>query len=147
LRSVIVVLLEANGLQLVADAHVQRLARRRDAELPIAHAPRQVEGLLRRPLQRQPQRVLRYLRSDCVAHHLCRREEAVSRHRPVQRLVRTLEVVVLHEELQSPLAVAEVGKHRPRQEFVPERLPESFHLPQRLWMLRPALHVADPLPP
>lgn len=61
--------------------------------------------------------------------------------------MRPLEVVALDEERDALVAVGEVGKHRPRQKLVPERLPESLHLAHRLRMLRPALHVTDPVQP
>lgn len=59
----------------------------------------------------------------------------------------TLEVVGVDEQSQAPRAVGEIGEHRARQELVPERLPESLDLAQRLRVLRPALHVPDAVPP
>jgi len=61
--------------------------------------------------------------------------------------MRPLEIVVLDVELQSPLAIREIRKHRPRKEFLPQALPETLHLPQRLRMLRPALAVGNSLSP
>lgn len=57
--------------------------------------------------------------------------------------MRSLEVVVLHEQPDASLAVGEVCEHRLAQELLPQRLPEPLDLPERLWMLRPALHVCD----
>jgi hypothetical protein len=59
--------------------------------------------------------------------------------------VRTPEVVGLHEERDPTLAILEVGKDRPREKLLPQRLPETLDLPQRLGMVRPALDVPDPL--
>lgn len=55
----------------------------------------------------------------------------------------TLEVVVLHEQLHAPLAIVEVGKHRARQELLPDRLPKALDLAAGLRMVRPALDVLD----
>jgi hypothetical protein len=60
--------------------------------------------------------------------------------------VRPLEVVVLHEQRRTALAIVEVGKHRPRQELLPHRLPETLDLAAGLRVVRAALHVRDPLP-
>jgi hypothetical protein len=59
--------------------------------------------------------------------------------------MRPPEVVGLHEERHPPLAVLEVGKHRTREEFVPQRLPKALDLAQRLRMVGPALDVLDAL--
>jgi hypothetical protein len=80
--------------------------------------------------------------------HLRRRpEETVRRHRPSDPLVRTPEVVGLHEECDPALAILEVRKDRPRQKLLPQRLPETLDLPQRLGMVWPALDVPDALTP
>jgi hypothetical protein len=57
--------------------------------------------------------------------------------------VRPLEVVVLDVQAQPPLAIREISEDRARQEFFPQRLPETLDLPQRLRMLRPAFTVHD----
>lgn len=57
--------------------------------------------------------------------------------------MRTLEVVVLHEQPDTPLAVLEVGKHGAGQQLFPQRLPEPLDLAAGLRMVRPALHVPD----
>jgi hypothetical protein len=92
---------------------------------------------------RQAQRVGRDLRLDRRTHVGRGAEEAVSRHEPVEPLVRTLEVVVLHVELEPSQAVCEVGKHRAPEKLVPQRLPEAFDLAERLRVLRSALAVRD----
>lgn len=57
--------------------------------------------------------------------------------------MRTLEVVVLHEQPDTPLAVLEVGKHRAGEQLLPQRLPEALDLAAGLRMVRPALDVPD----
>jgi hypothetical protein len=57
--------------------------------------------------------------------------------------MRTLEVVVLHEQCDAPLAVLEVGKHGTRQQLFPQCLPEALDLAAGLRMMRPALDVPD----
>jgi hypothetical protein len=57
--------------------------------------------------------------------------------------VRALEVVVLDEETNAPLAIVEVRKDRPGEKLLPHRLPETLDLPAGLRMMRPALHVPD----
>ena len=54
-----------------------------------------------------------------------------------------LEVIVLHEQRQPPLAVLEVGEHRPREQLLPQRLPEALDLAAGLRVVRAALHVLD----
>ena len=60
--------------------------------------------------------------------------------------MRALEVVVLNEQRNPPLAVGEVGEHRLRQELVPHRLPEPFDLSAGLRMMRAALDVPNSVP-
>jgi len=92
---------------------------------------------------RQPRRVRRHALLHRFSHLRCRAEEAVRRRQPTERLVRTLEVVAVDEEAQSLLAVCVVGEDRLAQPLVPQRLPEALHLPERLRVLRPTLHVTD----
>lgn len=97
-------------------------------------------------LARQPQRVRRDLRLDRCAHGRGSTEEAIRRCQSIQCLVRTLEVVVLHEQLDTALAILEVREHRAHQQFLPQRLPEPLDLAASLRMVRPALHVCDAVP-
>jgi hypothetical protein len=84
---------------------------------------------------------------DGVAHLWTGPKVSIRRHVPIERLVRTLEVVTLYEELQPTETVCKVREDRPRQKFVPQRFPEALYLPQRLRMLRSAPHVRDALAP
>jgi len=97
-----------------------------------------------RPGESGPQRVVGYVLLDGLAHLRRGPEEAVGRHESTDALMRASEIVRLHEELEPPLAVGEVGEHRAREKFLPQRLPEALHLAERLRMLRTALDVADP---
>jgi hypothetical protein len=74
-------------------------------------------------------------------------EEAVRRYHPPDALVRSAEVVGLHEQTHATLAVLEIREDGPREQFVPQRLPEAFDLAQRLRVVRTALDVVDALPP
>lgn len=127
----------------VADLYAKRTAGGRNAEVLVAEATDEIEGLLRGLLTREPQGVGLDLRFDGGADLGCRPKEAIGGHVPVDALVWPLEVVVLDEELRPSEAVREVGEHRLAQKLVPERLPEPFDLAERLWMLRPALAVRD----
>jgi hypothetical protein len=70
----------------------------RDREIAIAEPPDQVEGLLRRLLVRQTQRVLRHALFDRRPHLRRRAEEAVRRHQPRETLMGTLEIVAVHKQ-------------------------------------------------
>ena len=61
--------------------------------------------------------------------------------------MRPLEVVGADVERKPLLEVREVGEDRPRQEFLPQRLPEALDLAHGLWVLRPALDVPNPFSP
>jgi hypothetical protein len=59
--------------------------------------------------------------------------------------MRAAEVVAIDEERQASQAVVEVCEDGAAQEFIPERLPEALHLPQRLRVVRATLDVLDVL--
>jgi hypothetical protein len=122
------------------------LAGEGNGEVPLSEAAHQVEGLSTRLLLGQSQGVFGHPLLDHRPHVRRGPEEAVRRHHPRDALVRTAEVVGLDEEAHPPLAILEIGKDRPRQELVPQRLPESLDLPQRLRVVGTALDVMDPLP-
>jgi hypothetical protein len=144
---IVVLLRQRDGGLIAAHSHLHAACRRIDREIPVAQAPDQVEGLARRLLARKPQGVLRHRRLYRLPHLRSRAEEAIRGREALQRLVRPLEVVVLHEERGPALAVVEVGEHRARQELLPHRLPEALDLAAGLGMVRPALHVRDAVPP
>jgi hypothetical protein len=135
-----------NGLRRIADLYAKRTAGGCDAEVLIAEATDQVERLLHGLLLREAQRIRRDLRLDRGAHVWRRAEEAVRRDRAVDALMRALKVVVLDEELDAAKAIREVREDRLTQKLLPQRLPETLDLPERLRMLGSALAVVDPMP-
>jgi hypothetical protein len=149
LGALIVVLpLELNRLRFaVSHLHAQSSPLRGDAQVAVAQAADQVEGFSRRLLLRQSCSVFRHVLFNRCAHLRRRPKESICRHQSLQRLVRPVEVVRVDEESQPPLHIGEVGKHRPRQKLVPQRLPEALDLAQRLRMLRPALDVMNAFAP
>ena len=128
---------------LVSHLHAQLPVARGDAEGLVSELPRQVEGLAWRLLQREPRRVLLHRGLHRRPHLRRRAKVPVRGHQPRDALVRPPEVVAVDEEAQPPHAVVEVGKHRTRQEFIPQCLPEALRLPQRLWVVRAALQVLN----
>jgi hypothetical protein len=125
---------------------LQIAARRRDRQVAVAESAHQVKRLARRLLVRETRRVVCHRALHRRSHVWCRAEEAVCRHQPLDPLVRPLKVVCLHVERESPRAVRKVREDRPRQKFVPERLPKPLHFAERLRVLGPRLHVSDALP-
>gem|GEM_PF-4177177 len=134
---------QMDGLCRVADLHGECARLRGDAEVLVAQPADQVEGLARRLRARQPECVRCDGGLDRRAYLRRGTKEAVGRHQPGQRLVWPLEVVVLDVEAEPAVAVSEVGEDGPRQELLPERLPEALDLAERLRVLRPALDVPD----
>lgn len=129
-----------------AHLHAERAAGGSNREVAIAETTHEIEGLPRLLLHREPQRVLLDALLHRVPHVRRRLEEAIRRDDSLDALVRTMEVVPIDVEPESPLTVREVRKHRPRQKLFPQRLPKSLHLSERLRMLRSALHVPDAVP-
>jgi hypothetical protein len=113
----------------------------------LPQAAYQVEGLSLRPLLGQGHRVVGHTLFDRLPHLRRGPEKPVRRHRPSDALVRSPEVVALHEEGDPTLAILEIGKDCPRQKLIPQRLPEALDLPQGLRMVRAAFNVPDALPP
>jgi len=136
-----------NGGLLGPHTNLQGRAACADGEVLVPKPPHKVEGLSRRLLARKPKGVLGHRRFDRRSHLRRRAEEPVGGRKPLQGLVRTLEVVVLNKERCAPLAVVEVGEHRPRQELLPHRLPEPLDLAAGLRVVRPALDMLDALAP
>jgi hypothetical protein len=116
---------------------------RRDAQVAVAETSDEIERFLRRLLVCETQGVRCHRLLDRVTHLRRCAKEAVGGHEPFESLVRSLEIVRLHEESDAAVAVREVGEDGAREKFVPERLPESFDLAERLRMLRAALDVLD----
>lgn len=118
-----------------------------DGQIVLAESSNQVERGLRRLLAREPQGVRLHARFDRGTHLGRRTKEPVGRGEPAERLVRTLEVVVLQEQTDAPLTIVKVGKHRTRQPFLPQRLPEPLDLAAGLGVMRAAFDVVNALTP
>jgi hypothetical protein len=143
----LLLLLQLDRLGLViAELHLERVALGRDAEVAIAELTHEIERLPRRLLQCKAPCIVRHVALDRLPHVRRGAEVAIGRNQPVQCLVRPLEVIAMHPQFEAALAVGEVGEDRPRKKLRPESLPEALHLPQRLRVLRPALHVRHAVP-
>lgn len=110
---------QCNYLLVVTELHLHRVAVCCDGHVAVTEPADEVEGLARRLLARQTHLVVGDALLDHLAHVGSRAEEAVRRHKTVERLVRALEVVRVDEVRDSPVAVGVVRKHRPRQKLVP----------------------------
>lgn len=119
---------------------------RRDRYALVAELPDDIERLAHRLLEREPQLVLRDGALDLRTHVRRRFEESICRHQAIERLMRPLEVVVGQEVRQPILGIHRVCEHRPAQKLIPQGLPESLHLAERLRMLRSAPDVLDAHP-
>lgn len=137
---------EWNRFGLVADVDLEAGRAGRDRQPLISQLPDDVERLSWRLLEGQAQLVRCNGALDFGADMRGGLEEAICGHESVERLVRTLEVVVAQVVLEPPLRIDHVREHGASQELVPERLPESLDLSERLRMLRPAPNVLDSHP-
>jgi hypothetical protein len=93
---------------LAPDTDFQARSARADREVTIAEPADEVERLPRLLLARQAQCVGCDRRLDGLADRICGAEKAIRRRHAIQCLMRTLEVVVLHEMRGPALAVVEV---------------------------------------
>jgi hypothetical protein len=121
--------------------HLESGRSSRNRQPLITELPDDVKRLARWLLEREPQLVRRDRSLDLRAHVGRSLEVAIRRHQPVERLMRTLEVVVADEVVEPLLRVDHVREYRATQKLVPQRLPEPLDLAQRLRMLRPATDV------
>jgi hypothetical protein len=81
----------------ISDAHLHRVAARADRQLSIAEAADEIKRLTRRLLAGEAQGVLRDRGLDRFAHRCGGAKKPVRGRESLERLVRALEVVVLHE--------------------------------------------------
>jgi hypothetical protein len=129
----------------IPELHEETATGERDRQIALTEPPYQVEGLPRRPRAGE----LKGIRRHAPLHRrpYLRRgaEEAVRRHQTPDPLMGTAEVVGLDEKTHPSLAVLEVREDRPREQLLPQGLPEALDLPQRLRVVRAALDVADAL--
>ena len=63
-------------------------------------------------------------------------EEAVGRHQAANALMRPLEIVMVDEQTNPPLGIAQVEEDRALEALAPQRPPEALDLAQRLRMAR-----------
>jgi hypothetical protein len=130
-------------LLLAVDEHLHVALLGPDHHRLLAHPPHHVEGTPGLPAQRELQDVLLDPALDHVPQLLRDAEEAVGGAEAVQRLVGPPVVVILHPEpdaLAGGLEAVELG---PRQELLPDGLPEALDLPQGHGVVGPALQVVD----
>jgi hypothetical protein len=132
---------------LVSHLHMQSAARGGDGQIAIAEPADQIERLSHRLFVRQALGIVGDVLLDRGAHLRRGAEEAICRHQPRERLVRTLEIVCVDEELKPSLQIGKIGEDRSRQKFVPQRLPKSFDFAERLRMLRATLDMANAFAP
>jgi hypothetical protein len=115
----------------------------RDRQPLIAELSDDVERLARRLLEREPQLVRRHGALDLGTYVRGGAEEAVRGDKSVERLMRPLEVVVADEVFESALGVVDVREYGAAEKLVPQRLPESLDLAERLRVLRSTADVVD----
>src|SRR5271166_5414544 len=114
-----------------------------DAHRLPADLAGEIQRLLRHAVPCQLQRV------GCHAHpqrleYLRRRPEiTVRRHQPVNTLMGPLEVVMVDEEPDTPLSIAQVQEHRRLDALFPQRAPETLDLAKRLRMTWPRDDLLD----
>lgn len=99
--------------------HLQALGTRGDREPLIAELAHHVKRLADRLLEREPQLVLRDRALDLGAHVSRCLEEAIRGHQTLERLMRTLEVVVADEVIEPALCVDGVCEDRAAEKLVP----------------------------
>jgi hypothetical protein len=137
------ILLERNRLGGVADADIEPLLAGCDREALITELTDDVEGFAWLLFERESQCVLRDLLLDCLAHVRRGAEESICWNKAVESLMRSLEVVVREVMFEPALRVDEVREHRAAEKLVPQRLPETLDLAERLRMLRATADVLD----
>lgn len=128
---------------LITDSHAQRRGACADGQRLVSQLSGDIKRFHRRLLACHAQRVLGHLRLDRSTHLWGGPEVPIGWREAVEPLMGALEVVVLDEQVHPPLAVLEVGEHRPREQLLPQRLPEPLDLPAGLRMMRAALHMLD----
>jgi len=136
-------LLEWDRLTAVANLHLQAIAAGGDRQSLVAELADDIERLSRRLLQCEAQLVRRNRALDFRAHVCGDFEEAVRRHEPVERLMRSLKVVVVDEVFESLLRVNDMREHGATEKLFPDRSPKPLHLAERLRGLRSTSNVPD----
>src|SRR5207248_2092358 len=146
-RFIVLLLGHRNRLRRIADLYAKRTTGGCDAEVLVAEATDQIKRFLRGFLLRETERVGLDLTFDRRADLRRCAKKPIRRDQTLDALVWTLEVVVLDEELDPPKTIGKVSEYGLAKKFVPQRLPETFDLAERLRMLRSTLAVCDAATP
>jgi len=125
---------------------LQPLFAGRDRQSLVAKLADDIKRLAQRLLERESQCVRRDRALDLRPHVRRRLEETIGGDQAIERLVRSLEVVVRQVVHEALLRVDRVREHRPAEKLVPQCLPEPLDLAERLRMLRPTADVMDAHP-
>src|SRR5262249_38810715 len=102
------------------------------AERLAAYLAGQVERRLGQTMPCQLQSIGGHPRLQRATHFRRGPEEPICRRQPVDPLMRTLEVVVVDEQPDPPLRVAQVDENRTLHALAPQGGPEALDLAQRL---------------
>lgn len=140
------VLREWNGLRAVADVDLESFLAGRDRQLLIAELTDDVKRLSRRLLERESQCIGRDRALDFRAYVRRGLEEAIGRDEPVERLVWPLKVVVRQVVYEPLLRIGRMREDSAAEKLVPQRLPESLDLAERLRVLRSTADVVNARP-
>src|SRR5262245_26377338 len=100
-RFIVLLLVHRNRLRRITDLYAKRTASGCDAEVLVTEATDEIERLLRWLLLCQSKRVGLDLLFDRRTDMRRRPKESISRDQALDALMRTLEVVVLHEQLDA----------------------------------------------
>ncbi len=111
----------------------------------LAKPPDHVKGRLGLATQRQLLDVVGDAALNHGAQFLRDGEEPIRRTQSVQRLVRSLVVVVFHPQADPLAGLLEAVKLRPNQEVLPDRLPVPLDLAERHRMMGLAAEVMHPV--
>jgi len=131
------------GALFVIELHLDLSLLGADYHRLLAEPPDHVEGRLGLAAQRQLLNVVGNAALDHGSQFLRDGEEPVRRAQPVQRLVRSLVVVVFHPQADPLAGLLEAIELRPHQEVLPDCFPVPLDLAQRHRMMRLALEVVD----
>lgn len=118
-----------------------------DAQVAIPEATDQIKWLTRWLLQRESRCIFLNgflhrgtdLRSGA--------KESIRGHQALKRLVRTVEIVALHEKINPTQTIPKIGEHGSREKLIPERFPKPLYFSERLRVLGPTLDVANAVLP
>ncbi len=114
---------------------------RGDRQPLITELPDDVKRFAWWLLEREPQFVRGDSALDLGTYMRRSLEKSIGRYESVECLVRPLEVVVADEVIQAALRIDDMRENSAAEKLVPQRLPETLHLAERLRMLRATADV------